>query len=258
MNIAARAGAPSSFPLCSHPFDDLDHALVHCKVARMVWDSSSWCVDSACIKHHSFLDTLSQVFHSTDLLQSLGFVITSWYLWKACTAAIYVQETIRIHSIGIQAKQSVQQHMSSQRPMVQRPPLSTPSIVNSPAVAANFDGSLLHSKAAIGVIVRDQTGTFLCGLSGKITGCNSNLEFVEALALLHAMRGAHLSHFTHIQFRGDCQSLLKRMDSLTQDFSNTGHTIDLIKQLLFLFKEASFLFVHRDLNKSAYCLASFG
>lgn len=86
------------------------------------------------------------------------------------------------------------------------------------------------------------------------------MELVEALALVHAIRYAHIQglHSHHVTFKGDCLTIVQKVNKQHEDLSPTGHIVQLIKELLAVFPSFSFVYIPRSSNNFAHCFAQFG
>lgn len=81
---------------------------------------------------------------------------------------------------------------------------------------------------------------------------------VEGIALIHAIRWAHLNGYTRANIRGDCLPLIQKVLDQEEDLSEVGHTVGLIKDLLSCFQSFSFVLISRSLNVIAHNLATVG
>lgn len=94
-----------------------------------------------------------------------------------------------------------------------------------------FYGGLRKGKAGFWVAMQSVAGTFLNGLFGNIKSHFHNVEMLEAMTLLHAIRWAHILGLHHVKFqRGLFQPHIESKQS--KILSPTGHIVQLIKQLL--------------------------
>lgn len=110
----------------------------------------------------------------------------------------------------------------------------------------------------MGILLVDPMGNISAACSSPLSFHYCSTEFVEAYALLLAIRMATLHGFGRVCFKGDCLSLISKVLAAVEDLSPLGHMVDLLCSLLSSF-EASFVsFIPRRLNKSAHCLARHG
>lgn len=117
------------------------------------------------------------------------------------------------------------------------------SIVNASTSTKDSRTQLKSSRAFQNTSTNSHTmrGLFLNGLSCPIKSHFSNVEFVEAMALLNAVRWAHIQGLVEVHFRG---------------FSAIGHVITMIKELLVV-NRFSIQFILRTSNGLAHYFASF-
>lgn len=61
-------------------------------------------------------------------------------------------------------------------------------IMKENEIIVHFDEAFRSLRTTIGVLVWDNEGKTISALASRVSHKNSNAEFVEALALLHAIR----------------------------------------------------------------------
>ena len=80
-------------------------------------------------------------------------------------------------------------------------------------------------SSGVGVIIRDDKGSFIAGLSKKIPGILEP-EVVESYAAKHATQLLQSLGFNKIVLEGDSQKVIKMLDRLESDDSSCGLLID--------------------------------
>ncbi|CDP16895.1 unnamed protein product [Coffea canephora] len=99
---------------------------------------------------------------------------------------------------------------------------------NAGFVKANFDGAVFmdDKSSGVGVIIRDDTGSFIAGhYSKKILGILEP-NVVESYAAKHAAQLLQSLGFNKIVLEGDSQKVIKMMNRLESDDSSCGLLID--------------------------------
>ncbi|KAK8631278.1 hypothetical protein V6N13_080033 [Hibiscus sabdariffa] len=119
----------------------------------------------------------------------------------------------------------------------------------------SFDSSTLSSFS--GIIIRDNEGEVLAA------GCFSHSHvfdsFVaEALACHQALVLVHDLSFRRIIVEGDSLSVIKKVQTLSEDRSLIGMLIKDIKRMLKVFDSISVLFCPRVCNESAHFIVRLG
>ncbi|XP_027155450.1 uncharacterized protein LOC113777063 [Coffea eugenioides] len=98
---------------------------------------------------------------------------------------------------------------------------------NAGFVKANFDGAVFmdDKSSGVGVIIRDDKGSFIAGLSKKNLGILEP-NVVESYAAKHAIQLLHDLGFNKIVLEGDSQKVIKMLDRLESNDSSCGLLID--------------------------------
>ncbi|KAK8570775.1 hypothetical protein V6N13_103179 [Hibiscus sabdariffa] len=157
-------------------------------------------------------------------------------------------------------QQKFQVHNYTRRPIL---PL-VPKVVQwcPPSVLPlklNVDGAFRIDDrcGAVGFVVRNGVGFVLGGGAHFIQEAHS-ADFVEARAVIHALRFASLKGFKKVIIECDAPAVVSKLKNKLPDFSMLGSILEEAKQLMNSFEDVGVSYVHRLGNRVAHALASFG
>nr|XP_027118296.1 uncharacterized protein LOC113735493 [Coffea arabica] len=123
---------------------------------------------------------------------------------------------------------------------------------------ANFDGAVFmdDKSSGVGVIIRDDKGSFFTGLSKKIPGILEP-EVVESFVAKHAIQLLQFLGLNKIVLEGDSQKVIKMLDRLESDDSSCGLLIDDTIVLCQDFMCLEVSWISRSFNVPAHNLAKY-
>lgn len=99
-------------------------------------------------------------------------------------------------------------------------------------IIVHFNEALRSLRTTIGVLVQDNEGKTISDLASRVFHKNGNVEFVEALTLLHAIRWVYQNNYKFVNLRGDCQILIYKVDVQERNLSATDYTTDHVIDLI--------------------------
>ncbi|KAL4378113.1 hypothetical protein GQ457_02G040570 [Hibiscus cannabinus] len=128
-----------------------------------------------------------------------------------------------------------------------------------PMLKLNVDGAfrIEDRSGAVGFVVRNSVGLVLGGGACFIREAYS-ADFVEAQAVIHALRFASSKGFKIIIIECDTLAVASKLKKKLPDFSMLGLFLEEAKQLMNSFEDVGVCYVHRSGNRVAHALASFG
>ena len=120
----------------------------------------------------------------------------------------------------------------------------------------NFDGALFcqEHRAGIGVVIRNEEGVVIASLSHQIHLPSTVLE-VETMATRRALEFAMEIGVHKVILEGDCEILIKALQSNSHSLSQFGHLAKDVKYLASKFQSYNLSHVHRQCNVVTHTLA---
>ncbi|GMI79638.1 hypothetical protein HRI_001633100 [Hibiscus trionum] len=127
-----------------------------------------------------------------------------------------------------------------------------------PLLKLNVDGAFRVEDrcGAVGFVVRS-TG-FVWGGGAHFIQEAHSADFVEAQAVIHALRFATSRGFNKIIIECDALVVVNKLKNKLSDFSMLGVILEEAKQLMNSFEDVRVCYIHRFGNRVAHALASFG
>ncbi|KAK8514671.1 hypothetical protein V6N12_057568 [Hibiscus sabdariffa] len=128
-----------------------------------------------------------------------------------------------------------------------------------PMLKLNVDGAfrIEDRSGAVGFVVRNSVGLVLGGGACFIREAYS-ADFVEAQAVIHALRFASSKGFKIVIIECGTLAVASKLKKKLPDFSMLGLFLEEAKQLMNSFEDVQVCYVHRLGNRVAHALASFG
>ncbi|XP_071921389.1 uncharacterized protein [Coffea arabica] len=123
-------------------------------------------------------------------------------------------------------------------------------------VKANFDGAIFPSEgfSGIGVVVRDDAGNFIAGLTKKIPGVLAP-DVIEAYAAKFGTKLLVELGYSHVALEGDNLKVIKMLQLCDSDDSACGVLVEDVLQLLRSFAKWETTWIPRSLNSAAHSFA---
>ncbi|XP_011073061.1 uncharacterized protein LOC105158122 [Sesamum indicum] len=106
----------------------------------------------------------------------------------------------------------------------------------------------------IGVVARDEYGSCIAWISRRMNKVRHD-ELAEAWAALEAIQLAIPQGWSSVILKGDCPTLITKLQSPNQDYSVVGTLVSNIQATVGAFSSWSFSFVKRICNADAHALA---
>ncbi|XP_071901119.1 uncharacterized protein [Coffea arabica] len=123
-------------------------------------------------------------------------------------------------------------------------------------VKANFDGAVFPSEgfSSIGVVVRDDAGNFIAGLSKRIPDILAP-DVAETNAAKFATKLLVELGYSNVALEGDNLKIVKKLQQYDFDDLACGMVIDDVLQLLRNFTKWEAIWISRSLNGAAHSFA---
>ncbi|KAK9030169.1 hypothetical protein V6N11_031600 [Hibiscus sabdariffa] len=192
-----------------------------------------------------------------DKCKQVEILITIWGLWTARNKLLFEGQSKRPDDVATFVRSyCLELHIIQDRmkPKLHRATYwVAPSL---PFVKINFDSHFKQEAftAVSGVIIRDNNGHSL-GARSKMN-CHIASSFAaEAHAAINGLQLALDLGFRYVILEGDSLSVIKKLKSEKEDFSEISALIWDAKQLSRAFSLCQFRFTPRDSNKVAHAMA---
>ena len=120
----------------------------------------------------------------------------------------------------------------------------------------NFDGALFcqEHRAGIEVVIRNEEGAVIASLSQQIYLPSTVLE-VDTMATRRALEFAMEIGVHKVILEGDCEILIKALQSNSHSFAHFGHLAEDVKYLASKFQSYNLSHICRQCNVVAHTLA---
>ncbi|KAL4279896.1 hypothetical protein GQ457_03G032320 [Hibiscus cannabinus] len=192
-----------------------------------------------------------------DKYKQVEILITIWGLWTARNKLLFEGQSKRPEDVATFVRSyCLELHIIQDR-MKSKLPQDTNWVAHSlPFVKINFDSHFKQEAftAVSGVIIRDNNGHIL-GARSKMN-CHIASSFAaEAQAAINGLQLALDLGFRYVILEGDSLSVIKKLKSEKDDFSEISALIWDAKQLSRAFSLCQFRFTPRDSNKVAHAMA---
>ncbi|XP_026396914.1 uncharacterized protein LOC113291615 [Papaver somniferum] len=236
---------------CGAESETIEHLLLECRHARVVWRGVNINIDavrSNCTSVSEWCTSWFSPDSSSDEIWLYTLMIGAWIIWKERCDAIFQGVSLNplnsVHKINYHLHSHLKSHNIASElthcSLSHQPP--TPSIINI-NVDAYFDNTT--KKMGTGLIIRDETGA--CGgIKGRFANGTLNPEERECMAI----REAKEKSFTIIHIKADAKLVIQ---SITGTISliqwENRNLLKEIKHLSSFFSLCNFTFVSRNDNQ---------
>ena len=102
--------------------------------------------------------------------------------------------------------------------------------LNTGRFKVNVDGAFKEGKIGIGIIVRDDVGDLIASMAAPANSIYDP-KHLETLAVAKGIEFANDLALTSYCIELDCLEIVNRIRSKTEDLSDIGHIIHMIRQL---------------------------
>ncbi|KAL4274015.1 hypothetical protein GQ457_13G001340 [Hibiscus cannabinus] len=247
-------------PRCMSHEESLTHVFRDCCYAANLWSMLhlQWPneVSNAC-----FPRWMQWLFEHNRCFSKEFLAISLWALWSARNKFIFEgvsQSTsdlltfIRAYCFEYQVMSTILDHPNPQKEIRWSPP-------NPPLVKVNVDAKFVQElkKAWSGIVIRDGNGDIL-GACVRIQNYSPSPFSAEAWAVVHGLQFAFSLGCQSIILESDCRTVIQKLQSEDDDYSELRPFIWDAKILSRHFQFCGFNFVPRSGNKAAHAMAAEG
>ena len=257
-NISKRGiSCNTACPNCGLEPEDINHALLHCVAASLVWchwtdfprppQSLSW----------SFLDMALYLIHSSSSQVLELFFVLSWAIWSNRNKLVHNNSPLTPSQVWILATNTLEDFkMAASSDIIpsrhsqirwEAPPQGIFKI--------NVDGATSeHGRnSSIGVIIRDCNGLVVAALSKYLPG-RFAADQVGALAMEQGILLAQELHLSRIILESDALAVVQAVNDNSTG-NELGHILHGILSMCESFEFCSFRHVNRVFNVVVHELA---
>ncbi|XP_057779546.1 uncharacterized protein LOC130998129 [Salvia miltiorrhiza] len=252
-------------PICSTDYETLWHLFLCCPFAEECWRISrlSGIINPLISASDSFVQLLFKIVDHPDGVFKIKASMLLWQIWKdrnrkvwnekqpvPATAVMTAASTwtewrlARGSGTGRSSQQAATALCLGWHPL---PPGS---------IKCNVDAAFFEAERmmGIGMVIRDHNGAFAVGRSIKLPGCRS-VEEAELVGIKEALSWIKELGFTKGVIESDCKRAVDMVKSVERNISELGVMASLCRGELVLFPDLRLIFVKRELNAIAHCLA---
>ncbi|CAI9773810.1 unnamed protein product [Fraxinus pennsylvanica] len=256
---AKRVDIDKLCPVCLQHDESVLHSLVHCTLARRVWDTLG--INSSPSLADSFKDWLNIVLSNNKEVREL-IGMTCWAIWTNRNEVVWQSRSYTVMKVIANSKGFLHQWREVHQPA------ATPSRIPKPLDFAKWyppaDGSLkINTDAAIfenqggagfGLVIRDSRGSFVAAKIIPVRGITDPL-IAEALGVREALSWLKV-RFPAVQIiEMDSLLVYNALQKYEVDNSYFGLLIEECRFLALDMPNVKFSWVRRSANQVAHTLA---
>ena len=258
-NISKRGiNCSTACPVYGLEPEDINHALLHCEVASLVW--SLWPDYSRPPQGHhwSFLDMALHLNYS-NASQALDlFFVLSWAIWSNRNKLVHNDSPLSPPQVWTLANNSLEDFKNAAASLDILPPRRSQNRWKAPpqgVFKVNVDGATSNQgrNSSIGVIIRDCFGHVVAALSKYLPG-RFTVDGVKALAMEQGILLARELHLPRVILESDALTVIQALNDNSTG-SELGHILQGIQLVCESFEFCIFKHVSRDFNIVAHELA---
>lgn len=245
--------------VCKKDLECIQHALLGCEFAKMVWNH--W-QDTPLTFHHSrlsFLDSALYLIINKTVEDLELFFASTWAIW-------YNRNQIIHNKAGFSSKQVWQTAQSTMEDFTEAATTDlsfrrlVPSKWEPPSPGfykINVDGATAeHDRySSVCVVIRDSKGQLVAALSSQLQALYP-AKLVEVLAMEQGVLLAPELQLSQVIFEANALSIIQATNN-NLSRNAFGHIIQELQQARHSFAKCYFKHVCRDFNKVAHELAQF-
>ncbi|OMO59710.1 reverse transcriptase [Corchorus capsularis] len=246
---------------CKQENESVAHAICLCPFAAEVWCH----VSNFFLNDDSYLYADIQDPDAGNLDQNPEWfrlsLLTAWAIWNARNATLFEEKFSRSIDTALFAFSYFKEFSRCRKAAAIQMPFTSPCW-KPPAtnfIKVNFDGAFDSTRqiGAYGLIARNSDGLVLGACSGNILNV-SDAFVAESFAAVRALSWSREMGFSAVVIEGDALSIIRKINSLSLDFSPVGAYVKEAKSLKVLFSSCVVQHIGRNGNSVAHDLAKHG
>ncbi|XP_026428820.1 uncharacterized protein LOC113324744 [Papaver somniferum] len=247
---------------CGTGIETIEHLLLECRHARIVWRGVNINIDAVRNNCTSVSDWCTGWFttdNSTNEHWLFTLMIGAWIIWKDKCDSIFQGVTLNpfnsVHKINYHLLSHLKSYNLAHGLMHN---ITSHWIPHSPGILnINVDASFdnIIRKTCTGLIIRDETGACR-GIKGSFVHGALNTEEAECMEIREALAWAKEKSYNKIQIEADAKLAIQSITGTTSLIQwENRNILKEIKHLSSCFSLCNFSFIGRDDNQVAYAVA---